>query len=378
MRLAFFIRENLEPILQDWEEFASTLTPLSDATKAQLRDHAQDMLIVICADLETYQGAQESIDKSKGNAPGVTEDTAAETHAADRLHSGLSIEELMAEYRAMRASVLRLWQARVKEADTYGLQDIVRFSEAIDQALTESIARYAKLHRESQNIFLAILGHDVRNPLGAISMGSQILLHDDQLPDKHARVARQIGRSVERVNGIVSDLLDFSITHLGSGIPITPAPMNFAVECTAIVDELRMFHPTSDIQLELEGNLSVCWDRARVSQALSNLVGNAIHHGALGGTIWVSAVGGPDKVTWMVQNEGEVIPSEELRFMFDPARRLAIKSTDQRVTEADGHLGLGLYITRAIVEAHEGTIAVTSTIVEGTSFSVALPREPRL
>jgi signal transduction histidine kinase len=374
MRLAFFIRENLEPILQDWESFASTLTPLSEATRTQLRDHAQDMLLVICTDLETYQGAHESIEKSKGNAPEVEEDTAAEIHAIDRLHAGLSLEQLTAEYRAMRASVLRLWQVKVKRADAFGLQDIVRFSEAVDQALTESIARYSKLHRESQNVFLAILGHDVRNPLGAIAMGTQILLHDNQLPDKHSRVARQISRSVERVNEIVSDLLDFSITHLGGGIPVNPASMNFAVECSAIVDELRMFHPASDIQLEIEGDLSVAWDRTRISQALSNLVANALHHGRSDGTVWVSAVGALDHVTWMIQNEGEPIPDDELRFMFDPTKRLGIKSAEQRISDADGHLGLGLYITRAIVEAHKGTISVTSTEVEGTTFTVRLPR----
>lgn len=374
MRLAVFIRENLETILQEWEDFAVTLSPLNDASKAQLRDHAKDMLGVISDDLETFQAAQESIDKSRGNAPNAPGVTAAQSHAADRLNSGVSIEELMAEYRAMRASVLRLWQTRVRRADEFDLQDMVRFNEAIDQSLTESIARYSEMNRDSQNVFLAILGHDVRNPLGAISMGSQLLLHDDELASKHVRVARQIRRSVDRVNEIVSDLLDFSITHLGSGIPVTLAPLNFAVECTAIIDELRMFHPDSDIRLELEGDLAASWDRVRIGQALSNLVGNAVHHGAVNATIWVSATARGDNIIWTIQNEGKTISSDELRFMFDPAKRFAVRTAEQQ--NIDGHLGLGLYITLAIVEAHKGAIRVSSTEVEGTTFTITLPRRP--
>ena len=374
MRLALFIRENLETILQEWEDFALTLSPLTDASKTKLRDHAKEMLGVICIDLETFQAAQQSIDKSRGKAPDAASLTAAESHATDRLNAGFSIEELMAEYRAMRASVLRLWQARVRQADESDLQDMVRFNEAIDQSLTESIARYSKLNRDSQNVFMAILGHDVKNPLGAISMGSQLLLQDDALASKHVRVARQIRRSVDRVTDIVSDLLDFSITHLGSGIPVVPEPLNFALACSEIVDELRMFHGDADIRLELEGDLTASWDRARISQALSNLVGNAVHHGTPKATIWVSAIAKGDRIVWTVQNEGTTISADELRFMFDPARRFAVRTAERQ--NIHGNLGLGLYITLAIIQAHEGTIEVSSTAVEGTTFTVTLPRRP--
>lgn len=374
MRLALFIRENLETILQEWEDFAVTLSPLNDAGRIKLRDHAKEMLGVICVDLETFQAEQQSIDKSRGKAPDAEGLTAAQSHATDRLNAGFSIEELMAEYRAMRASVLRLWRAKVKRADESDLEDMDRFNEAIDQSLTEAIARYSDLNRDSQNVFMAILGHDVRNPLGAISMGSQLLLQDDELASKHVRVARQIRRSVDRVNDIVSDLLDFSITHLGSGIPVTPAPLNFAVECSGIVDELRMFHADSDIRLELEGDLNACWDRARISQALSNLVGNAIHHGTVNGTVWVSAAACGDDIVWTIQNEGKTISPEELRFMFDPARRFAVRAAEHQ--NIRGNLGLGLYITLAIVQAHKGTIRVSSTEIEGTTFTVSLPRRP--
>ena len=374
MRLAPFIRQNVERILQEWQDFAVTLRPLSDASQVELRDRAKDMLITICVDLDTVQVAQQSIDKSHGNAPNVVDDTASESHAVDRLQSGLTIEELLAEYRALRASVLRMWQSQNAYALQSHLQDMTRFNEAVDQSLTESIARYSFLHRESQSVFLAILGHDVRNPLGAISMGSQLLLLDEALPLKYGRVASQINRSVKRVNELVSDLMDFSITHLGNGIPITLAPMNFAIECTAIVEELRMFYPDHDIRMELEGDLSATWDRARIGQALSNLVANAVQHGNTGSPVWVTVSADKGDIVCMIQNEGSVISADELRFMFDPGKRFAVRSVVESNSSNNGHLGLGLYVTRAIVEAHHGRIHVSSTETEGTTFTLQLPR----
>lgn len=374
MRLASFIRDNLETILQEWEDFAATLQSLASSNKVRLRDHAKAMLLVICADLETTQALQASIDKSHGKAPDEANDTPAEAHAVDRLQSGLSIEELMAEYRAVRASVLRLWQSKVKQADESDLQDMTRFNEAIDQSLTESIARYSTLLRESQNVFLAVLGHDVRNPLGAISMGSQLLMQDQHLHSKNVRIAQQINRSVARANELVSDLMDYSTTRLGTTIPLARAPMNFGVECTSIVDELRMFYPDSDIQLELEGELDAHWDRVRIGQAVSNLVANAIQHGTDDTAVWVTMSGLDDQISWTIQNYGEAISPAELRAMFDPGKRFAMRPAEDRHHAQNRHLGLGLYITRAIIEAHQGTIRVNSTEAEGTTFRVYLPR----
>ena len=337
------------------------------------RDHAQQMLVVICADLDTDQDDQESIEKSKGNAPAEANDTAAESHAADRLESGLSIEELMAEYRAMRASVLRLWQNRVKGADELAVQDMLRFNEAIDQSLTESIARYSQLTRDTQNVFLAILGHDVRNPLGAISMGAQVLLLDATLSSKQRKIAERITTSTRRVNDIVSDLIDFSTSNLGGGMPIKPAPMDFGPQCTHIVEEIRAFHPEHHIKLELAGDLNVTWDRVRINQALSNLVANATQHGAKDQPIRVS-VQGFDAITLTIQNMGEPMAPSHLRTLFDPAKRIAVRSASARAADDADHLGLGLYITRDIINAHGGAITVSSTLTEGTTFTVTLPR----
>ncbi len=373
MRLSTFIRENIEVILQEWEDFAESLHVLAEANKLKLRDHAEQMLTVICTDLDTYQNESESVAKSKGNAPVVAADTAAETHAEDRLNSGLTIEELTAEYRALRSSVLRLWQRRVKSSDELATQDMVRFNEAIDQALTESVARYSSMMRDSQNVFLAILGHDVRNPLGAIRMGAQFLLHDETLPAQYHTVAARIVGSTKRVTEIVSDLIDYSTGNLGSGMPIKPAPIDFGPECHQVVDEIRSVHPERVIELNLSGSLQVVWDGARMNQALSNLVANAVQHGVKDQPVWVTIKGG-EEVEFSVQNMGSAIEPSRMRAMFDPAKHIAIRSASERSGSAADNLGLGLYIAREIVTAHGGAISVTSTESSGTSFTVTLPR----
>jgi signal transduction histidine kinase len=373
MALSKFINENIETILQEWEDFAVTLHKLDLATKAQLRDHAKAILAAICLDLDTYQSVQEEIEKSKGNAPEVTEDTAAESHAADRLHAGFNVEELVAEYRALRASVLRLWQNRVKKADESDLQDMLRFNEAIDQSITESLARFSAMLRDSQNVFLAILGHDVRNPLGAISMGTQMIMQDTTLPARHLKVATQVLRSTQRVTDIVADLLDFSTSHLGGGIPVTLGKYDLSAECKSVVQEMKLFHPEREFKLDVEDDICVVWDCARMSQALSNLMSNAVQHGAESSAIWVTvSVQGTD-VVMIVQNEGEIISPSRLRVMFDPGKSFVMKSTSERSASQTSNLGLGLYITHEIVLAHRGKIWVTSTKSEGTTFKIQIP-----
>jgi signal transduction histidine kinase len=374
VRLSKFIRINIEVILQEWENFALTLNPLRNSGPRKLRDHAQQMLYVICTDLDTYQGEHDGIEKSKGNAPVVAGDTAAEIHASERLNSGFAIEELVAEYRAMRASVLRLWQADMTERDPLEVADMLRFNEAVDQSLTESVARFSSMLRESQSVFMAILGHDVRNPLGAISMGAQMLMLDPALPANHHQVANRILASTTRVNELVGDLLDFSTSHLGGGIPVTPAPYDLGPQCELVVGEMRAFYPQRSIVLDMTGDLNVAWDRARINQALSNLMGNAVQHGASDQPVWVSVHGDDDDVVITVQNMGEAIEASSLRTIFDPTKRFAMRPVSERNHTGNDNLGLGLYITREIVSAHGGRIALTSTASEGTTFTLTLPR----
>lgn len=374
MKLSVFILSNLEEILQEWEAFASTMEPLRHADRAELRDHAAALLQVIVVDLDTPQDELESIAKSKGLAPQSIEDTVAESHAAHRIAAGLNSDQVMAEFRALRSSVLRLWARRIEVTSASEIQDMVRFNEAMDQAQTESMARYTKMLREAQNLFLAILGHDVRTPLGAISMGAQVLLLDQSLPSKALKVGLRIFNSSKRMDEIVRDLLDFSTTHLGGGIPIDPHNVDLLEVCQTVVEEARTFHPDRKIHLTTDGHLIGAWDGARIAQAFSNLLTNAVQHGKPDGVIAVSILGLPGEVMYRVQNDADVIPPARLRTLFDPVKRFVIRPATERIAARTQNLGLGLYVVKEIVTAHEGTVSVTSTESEGVVITLSLPR----
>lgn len=374
MKLSEFILANLEGILQEWEDFASTLEPLANANKKELRDHAAAVLKVVAADLETPQAEHESIAKSRGLAPQAPDDTAAEVHAIDRVSAGFTGEQVMAEYRALRSSVLRLWAQQVEITTAEDIRDMIRFNEAIDQAQTESMARYAKMLREAQHLFLAILGHDVRTPLGAISMGAQVLLQDQTLPSKALKVGLRIFNSSRRMDEIVRDLLDFSISHLGEGIPVDPRTVDLSGICHAVVEEVRTYHPDRQIATLFEGDLIGAWDGARMAQVFSNLVSNAIQHGKPEGVIKVSMRGYPDEVICEVGNEGDAIPPAKLRTLFDPVKRFAIRPASERAVSHTQNLGLGLYVVKQIVAAHQGEVSVIAREADGVVFSLRLPR----
>jgi hypothetical protein len=243
-RLSDFILVNMEPILQAWEDFARTIEPPAlTMDDTALRDHAKLMLTVIADDLKTPQTSQEQAEKSKGKGPRGEQDTAAETHAEARLLSGYSVDQLVSEYRALRSSVLHLWASQAMDAQATDMEDVMRFNEAIDQALAESVARYAAMVKQSENMFLAILGHDLRNPLGTVVTGSTFLMRANDIPSKYVLAATRMFNSGQRMNKLIADLIDFTRTHLGAGIPIKPKRMNLTEVCLNVVDELRTSHP---------------------------------------------------------------------------------------------------------------------------------------
>ncbi|MBW8126952.1 MULTISPECIES: sensor histidine kinase [Pseudomonas] len=372
MRLADFIIENLEPILQAWEDFARTIqTPGADLDRVDLRDHAEQMLRAIAMDLRNTQTAQEQIDKAQGLAPQDEDETPAETHAVTRLMAGFSIDQMVSEYRALRTSVLSQWLQQVKHGTPLDIDDMNRFHEAIDQALTESIASYSRAVEASRNVFLGILGHDLRTPLGAILLGADMLRRSEEVGKRGNKVAGQIYTSVQRASQIVGDLLDLTRCQMGPGIPVKRVDIDLAPICERIVEEMRSFHPHAQLKYETTAPALGTFDGARMEQVFSNIIGNAVQHGDARLPITVRLAVSDGSLVFTVHNQGEPIPEDVLPFIFNPMGRFSQRSVIEH-GPAEG-LGLGLFIASEIVAAHEGSIEVASTSQWGTEFRVMVP-----
>jgi signal transduction histidine kinase len=376
LRLADFILANREPILAEWEAFARTCTPASSAMDlVALRDHAGEMLTVIAADLRTPQGSVAQAEKSKGHAPGPEggAPTAAQQHGAGRAESGFTVEQMIAEYRALRASVIRLWSRARGEPAPTDLEDLTRFNEAIDQSLAESVWRYTDDLDTSRETFLAILGHDLRVPLGAIFTSATFMLQTGDLDEPHRTLTRRIAGSSTRMVQLVGDLLDFTRSRLGGGIPVVRAAMDMGTAVHDVVDELAAAHPRRAIQVNARGELRGEWDCARISQVLANLIGNALEHGSQQAPVTVEAVGDDREVCIAVRNRGPVIPPDRLNGIFNPMKARE-PAPNASAGGPMGNLGLGLYIAERIVTAHHGRIEVESSESAGTTITVHLPR----
>lgn len=370
-RLADFIEANREAILTEWEEFARSCLPASEAmTVLDLRDHAADILEAIALDLREYQGAVEQHEKSQGRGERVLRGvlTAAEIHGDLRAASGFSADQTISEFRALRASVLRLWAEAIREAAAADLLDITRFNEAIDQALAESMTRFSQQIEESMNLFLARLAHDLRTPLSVVTMFASHLMTPGSSPEEYASSASVILRNGIQMNRIIGDLVDFTRTRFGrSGFHIDPAQMDMEDVCRQVVDEIAAANPRSDVRLHARGALAGSWDVVRIARMVTNLLDNAVEYGSPVDPILLTVDGEGEWVTLALHNRGVVVPAEQIDRIFGP-------TVPRNVGDSVTHVGLGLFIAKEIAIAHGGRITVDSSEERGTTFTVRLPR----
>lgn len=378
MPLSRFIRDNVEVIVSEWQAFASTMQPAAATMSAPaLRDHAKLILLAIATDLDSRQTAFEQAEKSKGLAQVVsTWETAAATHGALRHLSGFDLNQLGAEYRALRASVIRLWmQKQSVQPDTAVFEDLIRFNEAVDQAVAESTARYAAELALSRDTFMAILAHDLRSPLSAIAMLG-LLVEKTASSEPVRTQSLQIQASAREMSEMIRDLLEYTRTRLGKGIPVHPHASPVATICEDAVQEVRHANPGRDFRVE---SSDVQWpvDPGRLRQALSNLLNNAVQHGKTGTPIGLSVGVEERQLTIRVKNEGMPISPDALQVIFDPLVQLSLKSA-AAPDRSSTSLGLGLFIAREVALGHHGTLEVASDATHGTVFSLRIPELPAM
>jgi signal transduction histidine kinase len=372
MTLSQFIRLNIEAILNEWQQFAETIPSAGGMDARALRNEAKEVLLAIVLDMERSQTDEEQAAKSKGRkARSHDKDTAAESHGGTRFFDGFTLSEMVSEYRALRATVVRLWLENPEAGEQNRLYELIRFEEGIDEALTESIERFSDRLSRSRELFMGILGHDLRTPLQVILQSTPVLLKSLGTAEQQRAATSRIERSAQHISTMVGDLLDVARTRLGGSLPLEPQPMDAATVCQRVVEELRGLYPKRDIRYEGSGDLNGVWDAVRLNQLLSNLVRNALQHGEAASPVTVRAAGEPERAVFEVHNIGEPIAPTMMPHLFEP---LVHGNRSSETLAHSGSMGLGLYIAYTIAKAHRGTLTAQSSREHGTLFTACLPR----
>lgn len=377
MKFSAFIKDNLDAIVADWEAFARSLPAGRAMSALALRDHSREILLAIAGDMEIRQSDQERAEQAQDIVPTeASTASAAAEHGALRQMAGFDLVQLFAEFRAMRASVMAFWQrTEGAEPGSSSIEEISRFNEGMDKALAESVQRYSSEVAASRDMFLAVLGHDLRGPLSGIDMSAMLLAKAGLADSARQQAAARIKRASRDMNRLITDLLEYTRTRLGAGIPIDRSVCDLGPVCEASLEDIRAGNPEQQFVQRMSGDLILQADAARMQQALSNLLSNAVQHGNRRSPVSLTADGEVDAIVVKVCNSGDPIPPDALQAIFEPLVQTPNASSEAHERSRTS-LGLGLFIVREIVLAHGGSITVESSVALGTVFTIRLPRAP--
>lgn len=352
--LAAQLRTTKQLISDRWEaRVRAEIAALRTLTRGELVDHLPEFL----------EGLADWIEGNVEEARRQFQQL-VDGHALQRHGIGVSLETLTAEYALLRRVI---FEHIVTTADHAELQrSLVELAAGIDHAIGAAVQHYTAARDQVRERFIGILAHDLRNPLGAITM-SATLLRDLFEGEREMRLVEHIERGCRRISEMIDNVLDFARGRLDGAIPVSPVLADMGVICAGAVDEARATSTSPPLELEVTGDLRGHWDPARVAQALANLIANARRHGR-GAPVRVRAWEREDRhaVLTSVTNVGPPISPELLGRIFDPFAR--------ELRQGRG-LGLGLFIVQQIALAHGGRCTVSST-AEATTFSIEWPRTP--
>lgn len=374
-RLAEILHDQREDILARWRRCVLDDPSVPQANRLAepaLRDSVPQLVDSLIVTLE-HQAAKDEPNAGRK----LAEEFMPREHAQDRFQQGYTLTAALRELSHLRACIL---DAIVEEEDLN--RDGVRFMHAaLDQCMTIAAqqmerSRTREIEQEARRLeevgqvrerFLAILGHDLRNPLNTITVAGKLLLVMD-LPEAASSFVKRIVRAADRMLRMINDLLDFAAVRSGA-LKIDRRAADLRDVCNEVADELRLIHPHREIVVDARGDLAGDWDVPRIAQVVSNLMSNAVTYSPHGTPVRVEMRGHENDITIDVHNEGKPIPTEIQQRIFEPFQR-----GDAQHGSAQGGIGLGLFIACEMVRAHGGTISLVSEEGRGTTFKLKIPR----
>jgi signal transduction histidine kinase len=353
--LSAFIRERRDAILDRWVSRAASLPA---ASESDARDHLPAMLDHLA----------DAVDRRDESARPLED--LPQQHATLRFREGYDLRQVVAEYRLLRSVVMDLYTEQGDTTVRAGnlMPPLAVMHEAIDRAIGDAVDQYALERDRVRETFIAMLGHDLREPLHAMVFSAETLTRTpSDAPTMN--IVRRIIANAQRMDRMIRDLLDFARTRLDGGFAITPVPVDARALTARATHDVMHAHPERSVQNLADtapGDFLVEWDNDRVAQVVTNLVTNALVHGS--DPVTVEPVDEGDHVTIRVTNAGE-IPRELVPHLFDAFGSKA----DHKKREG---LGIGLYIVRQVALAHGGTVDAVSAAGQ-TTVSVRMPRYAR-
>jgi signal transduction histidine kinase/CheY-like chemotaxis protein len=381
LRLADFILDQISLILQEWEKFARTAEPATSVmTSKELRNHASVMLKSVAEDLRTTQSREEEITKSHGLEPKASQAIAGEQHGIARLESNFTIEQLFSEYRALRSSVLRLWNEANGLPSSTDINDIIRFNEAIDQLLASSVFSFARATREAMEAekrrkdqFLAMLAHELRNPLSPISAAATLLKMAKSNEAVIHNASNIIARQVAHMSSLVDDLLDVSRVTRGA-VELKLETLDLRHVITDAIEQVEPQIQAKQHVLtvaEMPQPIIMQGDKKRLVQVITNLLTNAVKYTPDHGHIRLKLELYREQVAITVEDNGIGMAPDFVPHAFD-----LFAQAERTSDRASGGLGLGLGLVKTLIELHGGKVACTSAGLEkGSQFTLWLPKQ---
>lgn len=353
--LARYLLEHRDALLVAWRKRARQLAAAEGMSVQALEDHVPRII-------EALADAVRRVDDS---AQALTD--LSQIHASQRWAENYDLRQVVAEYRLLRRVILdgyRDYTRGATNADPDPLHALAVLNENLDQAIADAVEQFYSERMRGADWAIAVLGHDLRNPLNLASLQAQLLLRLEPPLEPQARgIAQVIRRTTQTMERLVADLLDVARWRGGRTIPLAREPTDLRLLVETALTEFRLANPDRDLQLDEAAPCEGSWDPDRLMQVLSNLLGNAIKYGQDPVRCLVTCEA--DTATVTVRNAGGM-PEAVRDRIFKPF----FTSDQQHGT------GLGLFIAREIARAHGGDLALAECGDTSTCFLLSLPRAP--